>query len=174
MAATATAQRRKGGAAGHAAEQGRAWSAGCRLARRSCAWLAWPAPAGMPLPAPHTQPFTLFARALRPPGAPPPLAEELRALRQKVYKLKDQDKHGHSGRCGAGPKRGCAHVGRGRRAAAGLATGGARPPPSGAHRTSRSPDQAPPGSPSLHATAILASSHTRPLLRLQKIPCGGA
>ncbi|KAL4451623.1 hypothetical protein ABPG75_007285 [Micractinium tetrahymenae] len=29
-------------------------------------------------------------------GAPPPLAEELRALRQKVYKLKDQDKHGTS------------------------------------------------------------------------------
>ncbi|KAL4433414.1 hypothetical protein ABPG77_010267 [Micractinium sp. CCAP 211/92] len=29
-------------------------------------------------------------------GAPPPLAEELRALRQKVYKLKDQDKQGQS------------------------------------------------------------------------------
>ena len=38
---------------------------------------------------------------IRPPcaraGAPPPLAEELRALRQKVYKLKDQEKQGSSG-----------------------------------------------------------------------------
>lgn len=32
-----------------------------------------------------------------PAGAPPPLAKELQALRQKVYRLRDQDKNGCSG-----------------------------------------------------------------------------